>query len=98
MPAAEAFHTVLQLDALLAFDRIHVIAAEVRRTHDGVIDHPHAALTDGAEGQLGLERQAELAHHQDVEGGVQRLGDLERYRHPTPWQAKNNGVLSAQEI
>ena len=76
---------MLQLNPLLAFDCVHVIAAKVRRTHYRVVDDPHAALTDGAEGQLGLKRHTELAHDKNVQRRLQRLGHLERHRHPTPW-------------
>ena len=66
--------------------------------HDGVVDHPHAALADGAEGQLGLERHAELAHHKHVERGLQCLSDLESHRHPAARQAEDDDVLAAERI
>ena len=66
---------------------------------DGVVDHPHLApFTDGAEGQFGLKRHPELAHHQDVKRRPQRLGDLERHRHPAARQAQHDYVLAVQRL
>ncbi len=61
------FGAALQFGPLLVLDRVHVVAAETRVTHDGVVDHPHPALTNRAEGQFGLKRHSELAHDNDVE-------------------------------
>ena len=60
--------------------------------------HPHPALTDGAEGQLGLKRHPKLAHHEDIQRGRQRLGDLEGHRDPASRQAQHDNVLAAQRF
>ena len=86
----------MQFGPLLAFDRFHVVGAEPRLAHDGVVEHPHPVLADGADGQFGLERYAELAHHEDVEGCLQRLGDLEGHRHAAARQAQDDDVLAVQ--
>ena len=96
--AAEAFRAASQFDPLLAFDRVHVVAVEVCLAHDGVVEHPHAVLADGAEGQFGLKRHTELAHHKDVERGPQCLGDLKGHRHAAARQAENDDVLAAERI
>ena len=52
------FGAALQFGPLLVLDPVHVVAAETRVTHDGVVDHPRPALTNRAEGQFGLKRPA----------------------------------------
>src|SRR6185312_4192394 len=80
---AEVFGAALQFGPLLVLDRVHVVAAEARVTHDGVVDHPHPALTNRAEGQFGLKRHSELAHDNDVERDPYCLGDLKgHHRYP----------------
>ena len=96
MTAAEAFRAASQFDPLLAFDRVHVVAVEVGLAHNRIVEHPHAVLADGAEGQFGLKRHAEFAHHEDVERRLQCLGDLEGHRHPAARQAEDDDVLAAQ--
>ena len=96
--ATEELRSALPLGTLLVFDRIHIVAAEVRLPHDGVVDHPYPTLTNGAEGQPGLEWHLQLADDEDVERGSQRLGRLEGHRHPASRQAENNDVLAAESI
>ena len=67
------------------------------RTHR-IVEHPHAVLADGAEGQFGLERHTELAHHEDVQWRLERLGDLEGHRHPAARQAQDDDVRAAERI
>ena len=67
MPAAEAFGPAAQFNSLLAFDSVHGIAIEMRFVHDTVVEHAHVVFADSSEGQFGLERDAELAHHQHIE-------------------------------
>ena len=70
----------------------------MRLPHDGVVDHPYPTLTNGAEGQPGLEWHLQLADDEDVERGSQCLGRLEGHRHPASRQAENNDVLAAESI
>ena len=63
-----------------------------------VVEHPHAVLADGAEGQFGLKRHTELAHHKHVERGPQCLGDLEGHRHAASRQAENDDVLTMERL
>ncbi len=78
----------------LAVARMAPIASEMRRllADPGHID---SVLTDGAEGEFGLEGDAELAHDEHVEWGLQRLGDLKAHRHAAPRQAEDHDVLAA---
>ena len=57
----------LQLDPLLPLDGTHVDGAEGGRRHDVLVLHPHPVLADGSHRQLGLERDPELPHDDDVE-------------------------------
>ena len=95
---AEAFRAASQFDPLLTFDRVHVVAVELGLAHDTVVEHPHAVLADGAEGQFGLKRHTELAHHEDVKGRLQCLRDLEGHRHPAARQAQDHDVPAAKRI
>ena len=61
-----------------------------------VVEHPHTVLADGAEGQFGLERHAELAHDEDVERRLQCLGDLEGHRQAAARQAEDDDVPAAK--
>ena len=98
MTSAEAFRAASQFDPLLAFDRVHLVAVEVGLAHNRIVEHPHAVLADGAEGQFGLKRYAEFAHHEDVKRRLQCLGDLEGHRHPAARQAEDDDVLTAERI
>ena len=98
MTSAEAFRAASQFDPLLAFDRVHLVAVEVGLAHNRIVEHPHALLADGAEGQFGLKRYAEFAHHEDVKRRLQCLGDLEGHRHPAARQAEDDDVLTAERI
>ena len=82
---------------LQLFDRGHVLVAEVRLTHDRLVDHPHPALADGAEGQFGLKWHTKLAHHKNIQRCSQRLGDFEGHRHPAARQPQHDNVLAAQK-
>jgi len=52
------------------------------------------AFGDGAEGQLGLAGDAELADEPDVERGIESTGDLAGDRYTTAQEAKDKGVDS----
>ena len=67
-------------------------------THDVVVEHSHTVFTDRTESQFRLIRHAELADHQHVEGGAERLGDLERHRHAAARQTQNDDVLTPQAL
>ena len=94
---AKPLRPTLQLGPLLLFDRGHVLVAEVRLTHDRLVDHPHPALADGAEGQFGLKWHTKLAHHKNIQRCSQRLGDFEGHRHPAARQPQHDNVLAAQK-
>ena len=83
------------VDALGGF---HVVALEVCLAHDGIVEHPHAVLADGAEGQFRLKRHTELAHHKHVERGAQCPGDLKGHRHAASRQAENDDVLTTERL
>ena len=96
--AAKTLRAASEFDSLLAFDRVHVVIVELCRAHYCVVEHPHAVLADGAEGQFGLKRHTELAHDKDVELGPQCFGDLKRHRHAAAWQAENGDVLTTERL
>ncbi len=95
-PAAVELGPAPQLRQLLAFDSGDIRIGQSGVTQDIVVEHPHSVFTDRTECQLRLIRHAELADHQHVEGGTQRLGDLERDRHAAARQTENDDVLIPQ--
>lgn len=98
MSTAEAFGPALQLGPLLGFDRGHFLVPEAGVSYDGTVDYPHAALADGTEGKLGAKGHSKLAYQEHIEGGSQRLGDLDGNRNSASRQAKNHYILTAQKL
>jgi len=45
-----------------------------------------------------MSRQAELAHHQHIQTGVQRRSDPRCYGYPTPRQPKDHHVTAAADV
>ncbi len=80
-------------DASLAFlDDAQFVVGDLGARHQVVVQDAGAALADRAHGQLGLEGDAELAHHDHVERGVQRRGDLGGHGDPAPGQPQHDRV------
>ncbi len=59
-------------------------------------EHARAALRDRTHRELGLERHAELAHHDDVQPRAQRSRDLVRDRDATTGQPDDDRGAVAQ--
>jgi len=74
---------------------VHRRRREAQGRHDAVVHHAFAA-GDGAEGQLGMARHAELARDEDVELAADGLRQLEGDGHPAARQGQNEGVLPRQ--
>ena len=81
---SESLGAALHFDAFATFDLGELPITNLREADDVVVDDPGAGFADSAHTQFGLERHAELAHHDDVERRVERAGDFEGDRHPAP--------------
>lgn len=92
--ATVALHPALQLGPLRGLDRGHLLFSEPGLVHHGTVDHLHAALADGAEGQLGMQRHTELAHQQHIKWRVQGFGYLEGHRDTASRQTQHHNVLT----
>lgn len=57
-----------ELRRLGVFHRLDVLRVQPAAADDVLADDAYAAFADGAEAQLTMVRDAELAHHDDVEG------------------------------
>ena len=68
----------------------------MRQTDEFVVEHAYTVLADRAHAQLWLEGDTELAHHDHVEGRVERSGDFERDRHASSGKADHNRMLGTQ--
>ncbi len=58
-----------------------------------LVEDADIAFADRAHRELGLERHAELAHDDDVEGSLQLLGDLKRDRDAPARQSEYDEIL-----
>ena len=58
--------------------------------------HPDPTLTDRPHRELGLERDAELSDHDDIERRAQDTGNLEGHRHPAAGQPKHDDIAPTE--
>src|SRR5207342_3152293 len=58
------------------YDLAQFVVGHVGAAHDVVIEHDGAVLANGAHGELAPAGNAELANDDDVEWGVECLGNL----------------------
>ena len=95
---AQACRPRVQYGAFPLLDRRELTRRDLRPGQQVLVEHPGAALSDGTHGELGLEREAELADHDDVQGCVERVGHLVGDRHPSARQTQHHDVLAAQVL
>ena len=67
---------------VLKAEREELLVAHRGEAHRVPVADADPALADRAHRHLGLEREADLAHHEDVEGRVQDGGHLTGDRYP----------------
>ncbi|BDZ46780.1 hypothetical protein GCM10025866_26890 [Naasia aerilata] len=79
--AAVAVGTPGQLHPLGGLDRVELLGTHPEASDDVAVQHAHAALADGSHRELGIERRAELADEEDVEGRTEHPCHLGRHRH-----------------
>ncbi len=94
--AAESPRTRLHLRPLAGFDLAQFFVPHAGHVHDIPVDHTGTVFSDGSHPQLGLERDTQLAHHDDVERRFQRPRHLEGHRHASPGKAQDDRVLVSQ--
>jgi hypothetical protein len=88
----------VELGPLAGLDGRQLLVADQRAADQGAVDDPNAALADGADGQLGLGGEAELADDDDVRGRAERPGDREGDRDSATGQAQDNRVRAAESL
>jgi hypothetical protein len=95
--AAEQPCPALDLGALALFDLGEFGLADPAHVHDPVVDDPHAPFAHRPHGQLRLERDAELAHHDHVEGCAEPARDLVPDYDAATGQPDDHEVLTGEE-
>ena len=88
----------MDLGAFSCLGRGELAGGDRGGADDLAVDDPHPVLTDGAHGQLGLERHPELADDDDVQRRAEGAGDLEGDRDTPPRQAKDHDTPIAQVL
>ena len=94
--AAEQAGSTGELNLLLVRDLPDVVFAEPLLFDNFLVYDLDTAFGDGAEGQFGLARDAELAYEPDVEGGPEGAGDLAGDGYASAQQAEDQWVDSLQ--
>ncbi len=94
--AAEAPGLPGELGLLGVLDRHEIRLPDPAAADDVLADDPYAALADGAEPQLTVVRDAELAHHDHIQRGAERLCHREGHRNSAAGQAQDDGILPLQ--
>lgn len=84
-----------ELAALLRVDRLDPFQRDVERVDDALEQDARAAARHGAEDQVLVAGDAELAHDEHVERRVERAGDLAGDRHAAARQAEHDHVVAA---
>jgi hypothetical protein len=96
--APEPGDPVLELPSFVSLDGLPLIRGDLSPSDQVTVYDLEPTLADRAHRQLGLERQSELSHDDDVEGSLEYTGDLERHRNPTPRQPEDDNVLATQVL
>ena len=92
----ELHRLAVEVGTLACFHGGDLLAGDAAAPDDLLVAHLDAALADRAHRELGLEGDSQLAHHDHVERGVQRPGDLEGDWHPAARQTEDDSVSAAQ--
>jgi hypothetical protein len=71
----------LELLELTGANRLDLRLVEAELLEQLVVVDGHAAVSDGAERELGIERRAELAYNQCVDRCIEGRGNLARHRY-----------------
>ena len=89
---AVAADAALQLDALGGLDLAQHLRGHLQGRAQVLVDQAGPVLGDGADGQLGSARGAELAGDHHVEGCSEGLGDGVGHADPAAGQGEHDGV------
>src|SRR5205814_3898322 len=66
----------------------------VVRAHNLFTEYMNAPGCNRTHRILRMRRHAELAHEEDVEGGIERFCNLEGHRHATAWQSQHDNIVA----
>jgi hypothetical protein len=95
-PAAEPTHSGFELGPFAAFDGGELGRRDPPHPDDIVVDDLGPLLADRPHRDLRPERQAELAHDEDVQRRPDRTGDLGGDRYSTAGQAEHDGIADGE--
>jgi hypothetical protein len=80
------------LEPFPILDRRQLAGGHTGDTNHVVVEHLHSTLADRAHPELGLVRDTELPHHDDVERGLHDAGDFVTDGHSAAWQRSDDRV------
>ena len=85
-----------QVGRVAAGQRGHVVPAQPGRRHDAGVERHPPVVGHRRQCQLLVTRDADLAHHQHVQGGPERGRNLGRHRHAAPGQPQHDRALARE--
>ena len=86
----------IELTALPLLDRLELDRADGARPDGFLVLHPYPVLSDGPHRQLGLERNTQLSHDDDVEGCAQNQTHFSSDRHAATGQPEDDGPVASE--
>lgn len=86
----------VEFGAFPALDRVDLLRRHLGTRDEVVVEHLDAAFRDGAHGDLGLPRDSEFAHDDDIQRRVERTSHLGCDRDPAARQAEHDRVAQVQ--
>src|ERR1022692_2620120 len=86
----------LQFDPLTLLDPDELGLGDSLADDHVLVDDADAVFSDSSHRQLGLDGKANLAHNDDVQDGIESLGDLEGNRDSSSGQSQDDDARSPQ--
>ena len=97
-PGTQPFGALGHDPLLLVDSLLELVAVDVRRPDDALVDDSRAALADCTHRKLRLPWQPDLPDHDQVEWQPEGIGDFSSDGHAPARQPEHDGVLAAQVI
>jgi hypothetical protein len=88
----------LQCADLIRFDGVHLGLRYAAQSNYFGIEYSYSALTDRAHRHFRVVGQAQLAHDEDIQRQIQRLGNLGRNRNASTRQTEHNTVGTSEAV
>ena len=80
----------------MALDGVQLVSSNPGPSHDVLGHDANTVFSDGPHGELGLDRHAELADHDDIQRSSQGPRHLRGHDHTPAWQPEDDDVRLAQ--